>query len=206
MPRPDEPREPDPPFYVWKQQSKEDQPDMQNVPTPDELCAMARSREKLNAGIRVTFVIAMAGLAAALLHNVYKVDQPWIRLGQAWTLGVVVYLFGPMLERARARVGASEPCALFLERQHEERRSGYLRIRNRLFLFLPGMAASWWGHGSAAAAKAWELSPSSGLFHFLGGPWPFVLAVAALALVWLALGKAADSAAREREQIHRSIG
>jgi hypothetical protein len=98
MPEPDEPRASDTPEAAWRSQTEEQQPSMQIALTPDELCAMARSREKLNARVIKAVVAVTVALAGALLYNVYRIDQPWIRLGQAWTLGVIVYLFGPALE------------------------------------------------------------------------------------------------------------
>ena len=205
MPEPKEPLEPDTPEDAWRSQAEEQQRSMQITLTPDELCAMAQSREKLNARVIRSVVVVTVALAAALLYNVYRVDQPWIRIGQAWTLGVIVYLFGPAFERGRRRTGATEPCAQFLARQHEERRCGYLRIQRRLFLFIPGIVASWWGGGPLAAARARGLDPSSWLYHFLAGPWSFVITVTALVLVWLAFGKAAERAAQDREEVHRII-
>lgn len=181
--------EPNTPEAAWKSQGEEQQTSMHIALTPDELCAMAQSREKLNTRVIRGVVVVTLALAAALLYNVYRLDQPWIRLGQAWTLGVIVYLFGPAFERGRRRTGASEPCAQFLARQHEERQRGYLRIRRRLFLFIPGIVASWWGGG----------------LLFLGGPWPFIITVVALVLVWFAFGKAAEKAARERAEFQRII-
>jgi hypothetical protein len=178
---------------------------MQIILTPDELCTMAQSREKLNARVVRGVVVVTVALAAGLLYNVYRIDQPWLRLGQAWTLGVLIYLFGRALERGHRRVGASEPCVHFLARQYEERRCGYLRIRRRLFLFIPGIAASWWGGGPLAAVNAWGLDPSSRLFHFCAGPWPFVMTGIALLLVWFAFGKAAEKAAHECAEVRRSI-
>jgi len=183
----------------------EEERSMRIAPTPEELCAMAQSREKLNARVIRGVVVVTAALAVALLYNVYRIDQPWIRFGQAWTLCVIVYLFGPAFERKRRRSGASEPCAQFLARQHEERRRGYLRIRHRLFLLIPGIVASWWGGGPLAVAKARGLDPSSWLFHFYAGPWLFVIIGMVLMLVWFAFGKAAEKAAQEREEFQRII-
>lgn len=205
MPEPEEPRQPDPFEAAWKSQGEAQQPGMRIALTPDQLCAMARSREKLNARLIRGVVVVTVALAVGLLYNVYRIDQPWIRLGQAWTLGVIGYLFGPALERGSRRHGANEPCAQFLARQHEERQRGYLRIRGRLFLFIPGIAACWWGRGPLAAAEAHGNDPSSWIGHSLAGPWPFVLSLTALVLVWLAFGKAAEKAARDREEVHRLI-
>jgi hypothetical protein len=177
MPDPKKPPAPDTPEAAWISQAEEQQQSMQIELTADELCAMAQSRENLNARVIRGVVVVTVALAAALLYNVYRVDQPWIRIGQAWTLSVIVYLFGPAFERGRRRTGASEPCAQFLARQHEERRCGYLRIRRRLFLFIPGIVASCWGGGPLAAARARGLDPSSWRYHFLAGYWPFVITV-----------------------------
>jgi hypothetical protein len=206
MPEPEEPREPDAPEAAWRSQAEEQQRNMQIALTAGELFAMAQSREKLNARVIRCVVVVAVALAAAFLYNVYRIDQPWIRLGQAWTLGVIVYLAGPALERGRRRMGASEPCAHFLARQHEERRYGYLRIRRRLFLFIPGIVASWWGGGPLYAAKARALDPSSWLFDFYVGPWLFLITGTALVLVWFAFGKAAEKAAHECEEVRHIIG
>lgn len=205
MPEPKEPRESETPEAAWKSQTEEQQPNMQIALTSAELCAMARSREKLSAWVGGGLAAVTVALAAALLYNVYRIDQPWIRLGQAWMLGVIVYLAGPAFERGRGRMGASEPCAQFLARQHEERRCGLLRIRRRAFLFIPGIAASWWGGGSLYGAKARGLDPSSWSYHFLAGPWPFLIIAAALVLDWFLLGKAAEKAARDRDEVQRII-
>jgi hypothetical protein len=186
MPEPKEPTQPDPAQIAWKSE-EEQHGSMEIKLTPDQLCAMAQSREKLNARVMAAIVTVTLALAAAMLYNVFRVDQPWIRLGQAWTLGVIVYLFAPALER-RPRIGASEPCAQFLERQHGERRRGYLRIRHRLFLLIPGIVACWWGNPLAATR-----------------PWLFVMTGIALVLVWFAFGKAAEKASRDREELLRRI-
>jgi len=205
MPESNEPRKTDTPEAAWKSREEEEQRSMQIAPTSEELCAMAQSREKLNARVIRGVVVVTVALAAALLYNVYRIDQPWIRLGQAWTLGVIVYLFGPAFERGHQPTGASKPCVQFLARQHEERQRGYLRIRRRLFLLIPGIAASCWGGGPLNAARARGLDPSSWLYHFLAGPWPFVSTVAVLVIVWFAFGKAAEKASQECEEFQRMI-
>jgi hypothetical protein len=203
MQGPDKPHEHDTPEAAWNSPKEEEHKRMQIALTPEELCAMAQSREKLNARVGLGVVVVTVALAAALLYNVYRVDEPWIRLGQAWTLGVIVYLFGPAFEHGRRPNGASEPCAQFLVRQHEERQRGYLRIRPRVFLFIPGIVASLWDAGPLARARG--IDTSSWFYHFLAGPWPFVLNMTALVLVWFAFGKAAEKAARDREELQRAI-
>jgi len=183
MPEPKLPREPEMPEAAWKSETEEER----NMPikfTTHQLETLARSREKLNVYLNAAIALVMLALGAALLYNVFRLDQPWLRLGQAWTVGVVVYLFGPGLRRANRR-GVGEPCAQFLERQHEERRLGYMHLRRRLFLFLPGIAMSWWGGGAR--------------------PWLFVVVLMALALAWLGFGRAAEKAALDREDVRRIV-
>jgi membrane protein implicated in regulation of membrane protease activity len=182
---------------VWRAQIKEDH-NMQVALTPDQLCAMARSREKLNAHVRSISLVILVAIAAGLLYDVYRVDLPWIRIGVAWTLCIVVYLFGPAFENKVRQTGLSEPCTRFLESEHEERRRQYLRIRNRLFLFVPGILACWFGR--APAVIKGSSTPGS------APAWVFLITAVALVLVWLAFGKAAQKAARDRDEIRRSAG
>jgi hypothetical protein len=183
------------PQAVWRKQ-EEEQRSMQIAFTPDQLCAMAMSREKLRAWVHSASLVVLVAIAMGLLYDLYRVDQPWIRIGVAWTLCIAVYLFGPAFETKVRGVDTSEPCARFLEREHEERRRHYLRIRNRLFLFVPGLLACWFGRaptvikGSSASGSA--------------PPWLFLTSAVALLLVWFAFGKAAQKAARDRDEIRRS--
>lgn len=194
-----DPEESETPQTVWrKQEQGEEQRNMQVVLTPDRLCAMARSRERLSAGVRSASLVVIAAIATGLLYDLYRVEQPWIRIGVAWTLCLVVYLFGPAFENKVRGVDAGEPCTRFLEREHEERRRHYLRIRNRLFLFIPGILACWFGrtltitNGSSAPHSA--------------PPWLFLTTAFALVLLWFAFGKAAQKAASDRDEIRRSAG
>jgi hypothetical protein len=200
----EESRRSETPERAWLLQENEEDRKMQITITPDELCSMVRAREKLEKRLTWGIVGVTTVLAAGLLYNVYRIDQPWIRIGQAWILGVVVYLFAPAIERQRRYMGSGEPCARFLERQHEERRFGYLRIRSRLFLLIPGMIACWWGRSALLAVGASNLEKSNWLSRFFSGQWLFVMAGIALVLVWLAFGKAAEKAACELEQVRGS--
>lgn len=174
------------PEAIWKSQS-EDQT-MQITITNEQLCASARSRERLNTVVLRTFLIAMAVLIAGLFYNLFRLDQPWIRFGQAWTAAIIVYIFAPALHREKKQEDAGAPCALFLERQLGEMRRSYLRIRDGVYLFIPGIAACWWG-GQVRHASL----------------WPFLVVSAALISVWRAFGAAAEKAARELEEIRRGI-
>jgi hypothetical protein len=185
------------PQAVWRKQGEE-QRTMQVVFTPDQLCAMARSRERLTARVRSASLVVIAAIATGLLYDLYRVDQPWIRVGVAWTLCVVVYLFGPAFENKVQQADASEPCTRFLETEHEVRRRHYLHIRNRLFLFIPGIVACWFGR----ALMIIKTSSASGS----APPWLFLATAIALVLVWFAFGKAAQKAARDRDEIRRSAG
>jgi len=183
------------PQSAWRKQPEER--NMQ-VLTPDQLSTLARSRERLRARVHSASLAILAVIAAGLLYDVYRVDQPWIRVGVAWTLCIVVYLFGPAFASKAREADAREPCARFLQSEHEERRRHYLRIRNRLFLFIPGILACWYGRastiiqGSSASASA--------------PPWLFLTTAIALVLVWIALGKAAQKAANDRDEVRHIAG
>jgi small-conductance mechanosensitive channel len=185
------------PQTVWKTQGK-GRENTEVVLTPDHLCAMARSRERLRAHLRSASLVLIVAIAAGLVYDVYRVDQPWIRVGVAWALCIVVYLFGSALENRARQHDASEPCARFLEREHEERRRDYLRIRNRLFLLVPGILACWFGRAPAITTGS-SVSGST-------PTWLFLTTAVALVLVWFAFGKAAQKAARDRDEIRRSAG
>jgi hypothetical protein len=182
---------------TWSAYGK-DRETMEVVLTADQLSAQARSREKFSSLVRLAILVFMVAIAAGLLYDIYRVDQPWIRIGVAWTLCVVVYLFGPAIGSQAQLVDTGETCARFLENEHEERRRHYLRIRNRLFLFVPGILACWFGRAAAllTGSSAAGFAPA----------WLFLLSVVALVLVWFAFTKAAEKAARDRDEIHRIAG
>ncbi len=198
------PNDPDEPESVWKDQNDERQ--MQRIKVlPDELEHLVRSREKLNHFAHWIAVTVMSLLAAGFLYNVWSANQPWIRFGQAWALGLLVYVLSTQLQYRVGRKGAHETCIHFLERQHEERARDYLRIRRQLWLLTPSLVASWLGKGPLMIAEARGLDPSSWLFRFCAGPWPFLLIFAVVVLIWLAFGAAADKARRDAREIQAGV-
>jgi hypothetical protein len=205
MQEPERSREPATPEDAWISQKENEEPTMQIATTADELCAMAHSQEKLNVRARWIAAAVVALLVGGFLYNVFSVGQPWIRVGQAWTLGVICYLYGTMLEREPRRIRTGEPCANFLEREFENKRRGFLAIRRGLFLLIPGIAVTCWGGGPVARAKALGLDPFSWQFQFATGPWPFLIIGVILAFVWFAFGKAAEKARHDQQDIRRSI-
>jgi hypothetical protein len=104
------------------------------------------------------------------------------------------------------RVWLSEPCEQFLQRQHKERRCGYLHLRRRLFLFAPGILACWWGNVSRTRSHAWDIDLSRRAFELHSDSWLFILAAVGLVIAWIAFGKAAEKAARDREELLRITG
>ncbi len=206
MPRDEQFSGDDVPQSAWLAQKEEENKDMQTAPTPADLAHMARAREALNTWLVRAVAAVTLALCAGLLYNVYRIEQPWIRIGQAWTLGVLVYLLLAGFKRNQRRKGISEPCAHFLRRQHEERRRGYLHLRRRLFLFAPGILACWWGNTSWTRGRSWDIDLSRRAFELHSGSWLFLLTVAGLVIAWIAFGKAAEKAAHDREEVLRITG
>jgi hypothetical protein len=194
------PDDPDQAQDIWKTQNEETQ--MVRIKThPEDLAGLVRSRENLNKFVYWSATAVAGLLAAGFLYNVFTANQPWIRFGQAWALGLLAYVLGTQLPYRPRKKNAQESCVRFLVQQHEERARGYLRLRRLLWLLVPSIAASWLGEGPLTMAKENGLDPSTRLFRFCAGPWPFVLVIAALALVWLAFGAAAGKARQDAKGI-----
>ena len=196
------------PESAWKSMSEEE-PGMEMMMTTDQLCAMARWRERENVWARRVALVACVCFAAWFAYNLITITQPWIRLGQAWMVGLMCLFFWGTIRRGPTRIRASEPCASFLQREYDGSRNTLLQVRRAILLVLPSIAASWWGGYRAARAKALHLDPSSWRFHFLNSPWLYVLYVVVLLVLflgWLVLGKAAEKASRELENLRRGTG
>jgi hypothetical protein len=187
---------------VWKSIQGEEETKMDITFMPDQLCAMARSRERESIWSRRVLLALLASLAGAFAYSVLAVSQVWVRLSQAWLLAwtcLLVWRF----RRGPRRMNATESCASFLRREFESKRRGLLEIRRSMFLLIPAILGSWWGRGPALRLKSLGVDPSSRMYAFANGPWPFLIIGLLLALVWLAFSLAARKAAHELDELRR---
>lgn len=196
------PSTPATPESVWKSIHGKEEASMDTTFTPEQLCAMARSRERECVWSRRILLFILIGLAAGFAYNVFSVSQPWVRLSQGWMLAWTCLLVWG-LRRGPRRMNATESCATFLRREFESKRSGFLEIRRYMFLLIPPILASWWGGGPAIRLRALGVYPSSRLYEFASGPWPFIIIGLLLMLVWFAFGLAAKKAMRELDDLRR---
>jgi hypothetical protein len=188
------------PENAWKSMSEEEA-GMEMMMTTDQLCTMARFRERENVWARRVALVTCVCFAAWFVYNLITITQPWIRLGQAWMVGLMCLFFWGTLRRGPGRIRVSEPCASFLQREYEGSRNTLLQVRRAIVLVLPSIVASWWGGYRAARAD-----PSSWRFHFLNSPWPYAVVLLVLLSGWLILGQAAEKASRELENLRRGTG
>ncbi len=198
----DRPSTPATPESVWKSIIGKEEGDMDVTFTPDQLCAMARSRERESIRSRGVLLTLMIGLAVVFAYNVVSARELWVRLSQGWMLAwtcLLVWRFrgGPH------RLSATESCASFLQREFEGKRSGLREIRRYMFLLIPPILVFWWAGGPAIRLKALGVDPSSRMYGFASGPWPFIIVGLLLVLVWLAFGLAAKKAKREFDELRR---
>ncbi len=174
-------------------------------PGGDEVCAMARRREREEVLLRRGAALTLVGLAAAFAHNAWQIRAPWVRFGQGWMLIAMTALLFLVLRKRSARRGVDETCATFLLRSLERKRDGYRAARYAVLVAIPGAAASWWGGGAALKARALGLNPSSAYYRYLTGPGPMIASCVVLVLVWLAFGAAARNADGELEEMRRRV-
>jgi hypothetical protein len=214
------PSTPTTPENVWKSIDGKEEVDMDITFTPDQLCAMARSRERLNIWVRRVLLMLLIGFAGVLAYmfvavgdssrNLLPVSPLWARLGIGWCFAWTCLLVWGMFREGPRRMSATDNCASFLQREFKAKRSGLIATqRYMLLVLIPPMLALWWGGGWRAARLGhWGLSargvdPSSWLYQFAGGPWPFIILGLLLVLDWLAFGLAAQKATRELDELAR---
>jgi hypothetical protein len=194
------------PESLWKSIDDKEGDSMEITWTPDELRALARSRERENLWGRRIGLTLLIALAAAFAYNMFSISQLWVRLSQAWMLAWTGFLFWTS-RHSPGRMIAAETSAGFLRRSFEGKRAGFLAIRWYLFLLIPPMLIGWLTNSGAAIRvarlKALGVEPFSRVYHYATGPWPFITLVLSLVLAWFAFGLAAKKATRELEELHR---
>lgn len=200
--RPDTPATPE---NVWK--SIDGKEGNVNITfTPDQLCAMAHSRERLSIWSRRILLILWIALAGVCAYRFFAVSQLWARLSLGWFLAWFCLLIWKHSYTPR-RMSRTESCANFLRREFEGKRGGLLEMQRYVLLLIPPITASWWGPGMRALRlsrlKALGVDPSSRLYEFANGPWPFLIIFSLLVLDWLAFGLAAKKAGRELDELRR---
>jgi len=191
---------------VWKSIGGKEEASMDITFTPDQLNGMARSRERENLWGQRIGVILFTGAAGVSAYYAIFGHQVWSR---AWLIWLFAWccLLAWGIGRGPRRVNPTESCASFLRRSYESKRGGFLALRWYLFLLIPPLLASWWSGGARALRlsrlKALGVEPSSRLYEFSSGPWPFIVLLVALALAWFAFGLAAKKAERELDELSR---
>lgn len=186
---------------VWKQ----DEAELPQALAADAICAMARRRDREAVVGRWLALFALAGLTAAFIHNTWLLPQSWARVGQGWMVVVMTgYLWGAIRSRTR-RLASDETCARFLLRAYEAKRNGYLAARRLVLWMIPGVLASWLGHGASLRVRALGLDPSSAWYRYLTSGWPMVATCVLMIVVWLAFSSAAKKAATEFDALRQRI-
>ena len=193
------------PESVWKSINRKEQDSMDITFSPDQLCAMARSRERESIWSRRVLVTLLIGPAAAFAYNVFTVSQLPLRLSQGWMLAWTCLLLWK-LRHGSPGMNATENCVSFLRREFEAKRRGLLDMRRYMFFLIPPIAAAWWAGGLAMRMRALGVDRSPGLFEVASGPWPFIIIGLLLLVVWFAFGLAAKKATRELNELSRRGG
>ena len=173
--------------------------------TTDQLCAMARYRERENIWVSWIAAVVCAGFGAAFMYWAIRMEQIWLRLAQTWmALLMALATWGAMGWRAR-RIQAGESCAQFMVRELEGSRRTLLALRWGILLVLPWMAMLWWGANGVIRA-ALHLDPTSWRYYFPTSPWPFIALLPVLLACWAGLGLEAKKRARQADELRRAIG
>lgn len=182
----------------WKRTEDNDMPDL----SPDRICEMARCRERDSLWSRRIAAFALVCLGGAFLYNCLRVDQPWVRIGQGWMLAATLYYAWRVARSKSDRRDGNETCLAFLVRSLEGKRRTMRELQWTVLVVVPAMLASWWGGGPELRARAMGLDPSSPLYRYYTGGWPFVVTALTLAFVSFAFADGAKKAARKIEGLN----
>ncbi len=196
------PSEPATPESLWRSLDRNEESNREIAFTPDRLCAMARSRRRESIWSRRILLAILIVLVGAFARNLFSIREPWLRLSQGWMLTWTCLLLW-RFRHVSPGTAATESCASFLAREFESKRRGFQEIRRYLFLLLPPILISWWRRGPALRLRVWGVDPSSRVYSFTNGPWPFLILGLTLVLIWTAFGLAAQKATDEIDDLRR---
>jgi hypothetical protein len=197
---------PEGPQSVWQSLHGQGEPGMEMRLTTDQLCAMARYRERENIWGQWIAAVVCLGFGAAFVYWAITMEHIWLRLAQTWmALLMALAMWGVMGWRAR-RIQAGESCAQFMVRELEGSRRTALAIRWGIVLVVPSVLMSWWGDYGATRANALHLDPASWQYHFLTSPWRIVAVLLVLLACWAGLGLEAKKRARQADELRCAIG
>jgi len=195
---------PEGPQRVWQSLHRHEEPGMEMRLTTDQLCAMARYRERENIWGQWIASVACLGFGAFFVYWAIRMEQIWLRLAQAWMALLMALAMWGVRGWAR-RIQAGESCAQFMVRELEGSRRTLLALRWGIVLVLPWMAMLWWG-ANGVTRTALHLEPTSLRYYCPTSPWPFVAILLVLLTCWTGLGLAAKKRARQADELRRAIG
>jgi hypothetical protein len=194
---------PDGPQSVWQSLHQQEERGMEMKLTTDQLCAMARYRERENVWGQWIAALACVGFGAVFVYGAINAQQIWVRLGHAWMgLLTAVTLWGG--RGGARRVQAGESCAQFMVREFEGSRRTLLGIRQGIVLVLPALLLFGWGGHDALLRSAQHLDPASWRYHLMTSPWRIVPVLLVLLAGWVGLGVEAKKRARQAEELRQA--
>lgn len=196
---------PDGPRKVWQSLHQKEERGMEMRLNTDQLCALARYRERENVWGHWLAIATLLVGGAASVYMAVTIGPSWSRLGAAWMAAVIaIALWGA---RAGARkFQAGESCAQFMVRELEGSRRTLLEIQWGIALLLPTVLLFWWGDDGALRASALHLDPSSWRYHVLTNPWRFPAVLFLQAAMWAAMGLEARKRTLQAKDLRRAIG
>lgn len=194
------------PQGVWKSLYQDEEPGMEMKLSTDQLCAVARFRERENVWFQWIAPLACLAFGAFFVHRVIQEEQLWLRLAPAWMAVLMAAAFVGAVRVGARRIRTGESCAQFMIREVEGSRRSLLAGQWGAVLILPSLLMSWWGVYGAIQANGLQLDPASWRYHLLTSPWRIVAVAVALLAFWVVLGREARKRARQAEELRRAIG
>ena len=196
---------PEEPQSVWQALDRQGEPKMEMRLTTDQLCTMARYRERENIWLQWIAIVVCVGLGALFVYWAIAIEQIWVRLAQVWVALLMVIVIWRARSWGARRIEAGESCAHFMVREYEGSRRTLLAIRWGIVLLVPWDLMSWWGSYVGIRTNALRLDPAW-RDHLLTSTWhTFVAILLVLSVCWAGLGWEAKKRARQAEELRRAI-